>query len=86
MKDILAYLRDLVYQEQIMQLAQKLPVQFGRSDRCAGRWAKRSGRDGNHHAEKFVTRAVLRGMKRKGGEIFNLMAQFADYGFNRIIV
>jgi DNA polymerase-3 subunit alpha len=36
------------------------------------------------HAEKFVGGAVGRGVpEEKASEIFNLMAQFADYGFNR---
>jgi DNA polymerase-3 subunit alpha len=36
------------------------------------------------HQEKFVEGAVQRNIKReKAEEIFNLMAQFADYGFNR---
>jgi len=36
------------------------------------------------HEEKFVTGAIKNGIKKeKAEEIFKLMAQFADYGFNR---
>jgi DNA polymerase-3 subunit alpha len=36
------------------------------------------------HEEKFINGAVERGIKRdKAQQIFTLMAQFADYGFNR---
>jgi DNA polymerase-3 subunit alpha len=36
------------------------------------------------HEQKFVNGAVERGIKReKAQQIFSLMAQFADYGFNR---
>jgi DNA polymerase-3 subunit alpha len=36
------------------------------------------------HEQKFMTGAVERGIKREKAEkIFSLMAQFADYGFNR---
>src|ERR671938_1738977 len=36
------------------------------------------------HEEKFIRGAVERGIKQEKAEkIFSLMAQFADYGFNR---
>ncbi len=75
----------LVYQEQIMQLAQKLGgYTLGEADMMRRAMGKKKREEMALHEEKFVGGAVARGIKReKAAEIFNLMAQFADYGFNR---
>ncbi len=75
----------LVYQEQIMQLAQKLAgYTLGEADLMRRAMGKKKREEMAIHAEKFVSGAVLRGIGQdKAEEIFNLMAQFADYGFNR---
>ncbi len=86
MKDILSNTYGiLVYQEQIMQLAQKLGgYSLGEADMMRRAMGKKKRDEMALHEEKFVSGAVERGIKQeKAAEIFNLMAQFADYGFNR---
>ena len=86
MKDILSNTYGvLVYQEQIMQLAQKLAgYSLGEADLMRRAMGKKKREEMAVHEEKFVSGAVERGIKReKAEEIFKLMAQFADYGFNR---
>lgn len=75
----------LVYQEQIMQLAQQLAgYSLGEADLMRRAMGKKKREEMALHQEKFVEGAVARGIKReKAEEVFNLMAQFADYGFNR---
>lgn len=75
----------LVYQEQIMQLAQKLAgYTLGEADMMRRAMGKKKREEMALHEEKFVKGAVSRGIKQeKAEEIFKLMAQFADYGFNR---
>lgn len=75
----------LVYQEQIMQLAQKLAgYTLGDADMMRRAMGKKKREEMAVHEEKFVSGAVANGIKReKAEEIFKLMAQFADYGFNR---
>ena len=75
----------LVYQEQIMQLAQKLAgYSLGEADMMRRAMGKKKRDEMARHEVRFITGAVERGIAReKAVEIFNLMAQFADYGFNR---
>ena len=86
MKDILNNTYGiLVYQEQIMQLAQKLAgYTLGEADMMRRAMGKKKRSEMAVHEEKFIGGAVTRGIRReKAEEIFKLMAQFADYGFNR---
>jgi len=86
MKDILENTFGvLVYQEQIMQLAQKLAgYSLGDADLMRRAMGKKKREEMAVHEEKFINGAVERGIdKKKATEIFNLMSQFADYGFNR---
>jgi DNA polymerase III subunit alpha len=86
MKDILNNTYGiLVYQEQIMQLAQQLAgYSLGEADLMRRAMGKKKREEMAMHQEKFVEGAVKRNIKReKAEEVFNLMAQFADYGFNR---
>ncbi|HYJ90618.1 MAG TPA: DNA polymerase III subunit alpha, partial [Pyrinomonadaceae bacterium] len=86
MKDVLANTFGvLVYQEQIMQLAQKLAgYSLGDADLMRRAMGKKKREEMAVHEEKFINGAVERGIDRKKAtEIFNLMSQFADYGFNR---
>lgn len=86
MKDILSNTYGiLVYQEQIMQLAQKLAgYSLGEADMMRRAMGKKKRSEMVLHEEKFIEGAVKKGIRReKAGEIFKLMAQFADYGFNR---
>jgi DNA polymerase III subunit alpha len=75
----------LVYQEQIMQLAQKLGgYTLGEADMMRRAMGKKKREEMAVHEQKFIGGAVARGIKQeKAAEIFKLMAQFADYGFNR---
>jgi DNA polymerase-3 subunit alpha len=75
----------LVYQEQIMQLAQKLGgYSLGEADLMRRAMGKKNREEMARHEEKFIGGAVEKGIKReKAQQIFSLMAQFADYGFNR---
>ncbi len=75
----------LVYQEQIMQLAQKLAgYTLADADLMRRAMGKKKREEMDLHAEKFVNGAVERGIKKEKAEkIFSLMAQFSDYGFNR---
>lgn len=86
MKDILSNTYGvLVYQEQIMQLAQKLAgYSLGEADMMRRAMGKKKREAMAKEEEKFISGAVERGIKRdKADAIFKLMAQFADYGFNR---
>jgi DNA polymerase-3 subunit alpha len=75
----------LVYQEQIMQLAQKLAgYSLGEADLMRRAMGKKLQEEMIPHEEKFIKGATERGIpKRTAKEIFDLMAKFADYGFNR---
>ncbi len=75
----------LVYQEQIMQLAQKLAgYSLGEADLMRRAMGKKKIEEMAVHENKFIDGAVLRKIpKRTAKEIFDLMAKFADYGFNR---
>ncbi|MEY3285057.1 MAG: polymerase alpha subunit [Acidobacteriota bacterium] len=75
----------LVYQEQIMQLAQRLAgYSLGEADLMRRAMGKKKKEEMAVHEDKFIRGAVERGIKReKAEEIFSLMARFADYGFNR---
>lgn len=86
MKDILQNTYGiLVYQEQIMQLAQKLAgYSLGEADMMRRAMGKKKREEMAKHEEKFIKGAIDRKIEKgKAEEIFRLMAQFADYGFNR---
>jgi len=75
----------LVYQEQIMQLAQQLAgYSLGEADLMRRAMGKKKKEEMALHEEKFVKGSMERGIAEdKARRIFSLMAQFADYGFNR---
>jgi DNA polymerase-3 subunit alpha len=75
----------LVYQEQIMQIAQKLAgYSLGEADMMRRAMGKKKKEEMDPHEVKFIGGAIERGIARKTAkEIFDLMAKFADYGFNR---
>jgi DNA polymerase-3 subunit alpha len=68
-----------------MQLAQKLAgYSLGEADMMRRAMGKKKRGEMAVHEEKFISGSVERGIpKDKAAEIFKLMAQFADYGFNR---
>jgi DNA polymerase-3 subunit alpha len=75
----------LVYQEQIMQLAQKLAgYSLGEADLMRRAMGKKKIAEMAAHRDRFIEGAVKNGFNKKtSAEIFDLMAKFADYGFNR---
>ena len=86
MKEILSNTYGIiVYQEQIMQLAQKLAgYTLSEADLMRRAMGKKKREEMALHEKKFIDGAVDRGIKREKAEkIFSLMAQFSDYGFNR---
>jgi DNA polymerase III subunit alpha len=86
MKEILSNTYGIiVYQEQIMQLAQKLAgYTLSEADLMRRAMGKKKREEMAMHEQKFIDGAVERGIRRdKAEKIFSLMAQFSDYGFNR---
>jgi DNA polymerase-3 subunit alpha len=75
----------LVYQEQIMLLAQQLAgYSLGEADLMRRAMGKKKKDEMALHADKFIRGAMARGIKEsKARAIYELMAKFADYGFNR---
>lgn len=75
----------MVYQEQIMQLAQKLAgYTLPEADLMRRAMGKKKREEMAIHEQKFVTGAVEKGIKREKAEkIFSLMNKFSDYGFPR---
>jgi DNA polymerase-3 subunit alpha len=75
----------LVYQEQIMQLAQKLAgYTLSEADLMRRAMGKKKREEMALHQEKFVNGAVERGIRKdKAEKIFSLMDKFSDYGFPR---
>ena len=75
----------LVYQEQIMQLAQRLGgYSLGDADLMRRAMGKKNREEMAVHEEKFIAGCAKNKIAKKTArEIFRLMAQFADYGFNR---
>src|SRR5438876_6947428 len=73
----------IVYQEQAMQLAQKLAgYTMGEADTLRKAMGKKNREEMASQEQKFILGAVARGIKQdKAQQIFSLMAQFADYGF-----
>jgi DNA polymerase-3 subunit alpha len=86
MKEILSNTYGIiVYQEQIMQLAQRLAgYTLSEADLMRRAMGKKKREEMALHEQKFIDGAVERAIKRdKAEKIFSLMAQFSDYGFNR---
>jgi len=75
----------IVYQEQVMQIANRLAgYSLGEADLLRRAMGKKIAAEMAAQRERFVTGAVQRGYPPKKIEkIFDLMAQFAGYGFNK---
>ncbi len=75
----------MVYQEQVMQIAQKMAgYSLGGADLLRRAMGKKIRAEMDTHRELFRDGAVARGIPAdKAIEVFELMAQFADYGFNK---
>jgi len=75
----------IIYQEQVMQIAQVLAgFSLGEADILRRAMGKKIKAEMAAQRSRFVTGAVERGLdKVRADEIFDLLAKFADYGFNK---
>lgn len=75
----------IVYQEQVMQIAQVLSgYTLGEADLLRRAMGKKIRAEMDKQRERFVDGAVERGVaKPQANMIFDLLAKFADYGFNK---
>ncbi len=75
----------IVYQEQVMQIANRLAgYSLGEADLLRRAMGKKKAEEMAQQRERFVEGSVQRGYPpRKIEKIFDLMAQFAGYGFNK---
>ncbi len=75
----------ILYQEQVMQIASKLAgYTLGEADILRRAMGKKKKEAMEEQRVIFVERSVKNGIdKRKAQHIFDLMAKFAEYGFNK---
>ncbi|WP_284943873.1 DNA polymerase III subunit alpha [Acidisoma cladoniae] len=75
----------MVYQEQVMQIAQRLGgYSLGAADLLRRAMGKKIRAEMEAQRKIFTDGAEAKGIEAaKAGEIFDLMAKFADYGFNK---
>ena len=75
----------MVYQEQIMQTAQIMAdYTLGKADMLRRAMGKKKLKEMEMHRKIFVEGATAKGVDdEKAVEIFEIMAKFASYGFNR---
>ena len=75
----------IVYQEQVMQIAQELAgYSLGEADLLRRAMGKKIRAEMDKQRTRFVDGATERGVsKAQANTIFDLLAKFADYGFNK---
>jgi DNA polymerase-3 subunit alpha len=75
----------MVYQEQVMQIAQAMGgYSLGAADLLRRAMGKKIRAEMDSQREIFTSGAMARGIPQaKAVEVFELMAKFADYGFNK---
>lgn len=75
----------IVYQEQVMQVAQVLAgYSLGEADLLRRAMGKKNAEEMAKQKTRFVTGATARGHdERKSSDLFDLLAKFAEYGFNK---
>ena len=75
----------IVYQEQVMQIAAVLAgYSLGEADILRRAMGKKKAEEMAAQRERFVQGAVAKGIQqRKAEKVFDLMAEFAKYGFNK---
>jgi len=75
----------IVYQEQVMQIANRLAgYSLGEADLLRRAMGKKNADEMAKQRERFVKGAIERGFpEKKIVKIFDLMEQFAGYGFNK---
>ncbi|GAB6053485.1 DNA polymerase III subunit alpha [Magnetospira thiophila] len=75
----------IIYQEQVMQIAQELAgYSLGGADLLRRAMGKKIAEEMEKQRKIFVDGAVAKGVpEKKASEIFDLVAKFASYGFNK---
>ncbi len=75
----------IVYQEQVMEIARVLAgYSLGKADLLRRAMSKKDTSGMGAEKVQFVSSAVARGVaETTAGEVFDLLALFAEYGFNR---
>lgn len=75
----------IVYQEQVMQIAQELAgYSLGAADLLRRAMGKKIRAEMDKQRDVFVKGAMENGLKEnRSNAIFDLLAKFADYGFNK---
>ena len=75
----------IVYQEQVMQIAQELAgYSLGEADLLRRAMGKKIKAEMDAQRGRFVEGAMAQGIERDlADSIFDLLARFADYGFNK---
>ncbi|MEX2262991.1 MAG: DNA polymerase III subunit alpha [Bryobacteraceae bacterium] len=75
----------IVYQEQVMQISNRLAgYSLGEADILRRAMGKKKAEEMDAQRERFIKGALEKGYPQKKVEkIFDLMAQFAGYGFNK---
>lgn len=75
----------IVYQEQVMQVAQALSgYSLGEADLLRRAMGKKVKAEMDAQRDRFTRGATERGLSESlASEIFDLLAKFADYGFNK---
>jgi DNA polymerase-3 subunit alpha len=75
----------MVYQEQVMEIAQNMAgYSLGGADLLRRAMGKKIRAEMDSQRQIFTSGAVARGVvEAKAVEVFDLMAKFADYGFNK---
>src|SRR3978361_693087 len=75
----------IVYQEQVMEISKVLAgYSLGEADMLRRAMGKKIRAEMDAQRDRFVKGCTERGLtKPKANEIFDLLAKFADYGFNK---
>jgi len=75
----------IIYQEQVMQIAQAMSgYSLGEADLLRRAMGKKIRAEMDKQRQRFVSGAVERGIAQgQADTIFELLAKFADYGFNK---
>ena len=75
----------IVYQEQVMQIAQTIAgYSLGEADMLRRAMGKKIAEEMANQKVRFMEGAAAKSHdEKKAGELFDLMAEFANYGFNK---
>ena len=75
----------IIYQEQVMQIAQAMAgYSLGEADLLRRAMGKKIRAEMDKQRSRFVSGSVERGIEKAQADmIFDLLAKFADYGFNK---